>query len=191
MGANPGPPRRALSEAEIEAMLEQAKCSRDHLFIRVCHATGGRSQEVLGLNIGDVWDGAQVKDTITFRRETMKGKIAPRHVSTNPLLKGALERACKGHDEKAPLFQNDAGKRISRKYMWKMLKQCAEDAGLDAQLISAHSFRKTFLGKVYEATGHDLVATQHAAGHRQVNSTMKYLKPEREKVNKVVINMKV
>jgi hypothetical protein len=35
--------------------------------------------------------------------------------------------------------------------------------------------RKTFAHGVYERLGHDLVKTQRALGHRNVNSTVSYL----------------
>ena len=41
--------------------------------------------------------------------------------------------------------------------------------------LGTHAMRKTFAKRVYEGLHHDLVKTQRAMGHRNVNSTVSYL----------------
>jgi integrase len=41
--------------------------------------------------------------------------------------------------------------------------------------LGTHAMRKTFATKVYTRLQHDLVKTQRALGHRNINSTVSYL----------------
>jgi integrase len=41
--------------------------------------------------------------------------------------------------------------------------------------LGTHAMRKTFATKVYTRLQHDLVKTQRALGHRNINSTVAYL----------------
>jgi integrase len=50
-----------------------------------------------------------------------------------------------------------------------------------------HTTRKTFATKVYEKTGHDLHATQHALGHQSPASTAAYLAVDEAAVDAVIL----
>jgi integrase len=54
-----------------------------------------------------------------------------------------------------------------------------------------HSLRKAFGRDVYEATGHDLVATQHALGHASVQTTTAYLSADAGRITQAILGMEI
>jgi integrase len=54
----------------------------------------------------------------------------------------------------------------------------ALSAGSDTTRISTHSLRKTFVGRMHQASGHDLIKTQRAVGHSLPITTARYLKTD-------------
>ena len=47
--------------------------------------------------------------------------------------------------------------------------------------------RKHFANKVYEKLGHDLVRTQRALGHKNINSTVSYLSYREEEIDAAIL----
>jgi site-specific recombinase XerD len=74
-----------------------------------------------------------------------------------------------------PLFPSRKGGRaISRVHAWEILQEAYDANNLTGQL-GTHAMRKTFANRVYEKLGRDLVKTQRALGHKNINSTVSYL----------------
>lgn len=53
--------------------------------------------------------------------------------------------------------------------------------------MGTHALWKTFANKVYTRLQHDLVKTQHALGHRNINSTVSYLSFCEEDVTQAIL----
>jgi site-specific recombinase XerD len=47
--------------------------------------------------------------------------------------------------------------------------------------------RKTFARKVHERLGHDLVKTQRALGHKNINSTVAYLSFVEDEIDQAIL----
>jgi integrase len=47
--------------------------------------------------------------------------------------------------------------------------------------------RKTFANRVYQKLNHDLVKTQRALGHRNINSTVSYLRFAEEDIDQAIL----
>jgi integrase len=71
------------------------------------------------------------------------------------------------------VFQSRKGhnRPISRVQAWRMLEALYEANGLTGRL-GTHSMRKAFVNKVYTVLKGDLVKTQRALGHRNINSAV-------------------
>jgi integrase len=54
-------------------------------------------------------------------------------------------------------------------------------------MIGCHGKRKSFGQKVYEKTGRDLRATQHAMGHKSPASTAAYLAVHEQAVDAIIL----
>ena len=52
--------------------------------------------------------------------------------------------------------------------------------------VGTHSLRKTFADRVYDALDRDLVKTQRALGHRNINSTVHYLSFQEEEIDAAI-----
>ena len=67
-----------------------------------------------------------------------------------------------------------------------MLRDAYESNELTGKL-GTHSMRKTFANKVYDALNNDLVKTQRALGHRNINSTVSYLSFREEEIDQAIL----
>ncbi len=49
--------------------------------------------------------------------------------------------------------------------------------------------RKTFADKIYDRLGHDLIKTQKALGHKNINSTVSYLSFREEEIDEAILGL--
>jgi len=77
---------------------------------------------------------------------------------------------------------------ITRVQAYRILREACDACELTGKL-GTHSMRKTFANKVYDALDNDLVKTQRALGHRNVNSTVQYLSFREEEIDEAILSM--
>jgi integrase len=58
-----------------------------------------------------------------------------------------------------------------------------------AGTLGTRAMRKSFADRVYEKLGHDLVKTQRALGHRNINSTVSYLSFKNEEIDQAILSI--
>jgi site-specific recombinase XerC len=189
--------RRKLDGEEMRRVLEGFEgvyAARDRAMYVVGLETGFRAQELLSLRVGDVWTGERVLETVTVRREMMKGKKAGRMVYLSETARRALGEWIGGMESlgcvckpASALFQGrvGVGRAIRYRQALKIIQGAAERAGVRGS-IGMHSMRKTFAGSFYEASGRDLLKTQAALGHASVASTQAYLETCDEEIAMVM-----
>jgi site-specific recombinase XerD len=152
-----------------------AYATRDKALFVLGTKSGFRVSELLSLQVRDVYQHGQMVDKITVRRQNMKRKTERRTVLFHPEAKAAvaawlLEANLKPTDF---VFQSRQGGAMTRQQAWNILKEAYEANGLTGQL-GTHTMRKSFANAVYTVLGHDLVKTQRALGHKNINSTVSY-----------------
>jgi len=76
----------------------------------------------------------------------------------------------KGHEDY--IFLNHRGKRLSRVYVFSMVKQIVKDAGIEKE-VSPHTFRHSFATHLLEG-GADLRSIQMMLGHESITTTEIY-----------------
>jgi integrase/recombinase XerD len=81
-------------------------------------------------------------------------------------------------------FLNRRGKRLSRVYVFTMIKELAEVIGLKKS-ISPHTFRHSFATHLIEG-GADLRAVQEMLGHESITTTEIYTHLDREYLKTVI-----
>jgi site-specific recombinase XerC len=110
--------------------------------------------------------------------KTFSERVAARKVPLNLEAAKAIQdwlEVIGTHVPDTPLFESQRkGKAIDRTQAYRILEGAYESAGLTGKL-GTHAMRKTFAHGVYEALSHDLVKTQRALGHKNINSTVSYL----------------
>ena len=83
------------------------------------------------------------------------------------------------------VFLNRRGKRLSRVYVFLMIKELAEVIGLKKK-VSPHTFRHSFATHLVEG-GADLRAVQEMLGHESITTTEIYTHLDREYLKSVII----
>ena len=162
-------------------------------------STGGRISELLGLQIGDVYQNRAPVTDLLFDKSIVKGKEHSRAVPVNRDGRQAIDDLIKWHRKEyrsiakaRPLFPSrngQGGKRMSRRAAHDVLKTAFEAAGLNGKLAS-HSLRKSFAQRLYDRTG-DIYAVQEMLGHKNIATTQKYLGVNYQNVRQAVEAMAV
>jgi integrase/recombinase XerD len=146
---------------------------RDRALFGICFYTTCRVSEACQLKISDLFtsDGA-VKKTITFRRESTKGKLSSRDVAVHPMLVAILEQ----YDlpERGEyLFPGRHGLgHINPRSASNLLKEITDRLNLDK--VSSHSFRRTGINRMRDA-GVPLEAIRTVSGHASLDGLSHYL----------------
>lgn len=172
---------RPLTSGEVAKVLKTfsgAYAARDRALFILGLKSGFRISEMLSLRVTDVWKDGKVAEVVSVARKRMKGKVAARKVPLNYEAARAIQDwldVLGTHRPEAPLFESQRkGKAIDRTQAYRILEGAYDAAGLTGKL-GTHAMRKTFAHGLYEALSYDLVKTQRALAHKNINSTVSYL----------------
>lgn len=186
---------RALTPLEIQAVcaaFDGKYAVRNRTLFLLCANLGARITEALSLNVGDVLKDGELVDVLYFRRETVKGKNEGVALTLPSGAKNALSvflswKAETGESfkKKAPLFVSRQGSRLTRQQAHNAFKKAYKKVGLRGH-VTTHSPRKTYAKLVYENSGSDLVVTQRALRHTDIQSTLYYLDTIADDVTKAM-----
>ena len=165
-----------LTPEEIDQLLEQPKAIdlkgfRDKAMLELLYATGIRVSEMMELNLSDVnLDMGFIHCSFGDHERIIPiGKICTAAVTE--YINNARPLLVKDKNETA-LFLNLLGRRRSRQGFWKILKQYALSAGINAD-ITPHTLRHSFAAHLLE-NGADLRSIQSMLGHADVSTTQVY-----------------
>lgn len=188
---------RPLNDAEIKDVVESFTgpyANRDKALFLLGIKAGFRISELLSLQAGDLLRAGRMVDRVTVARRHMKKKIEGRTVLLHPEAKKALAEWIDEMETSQPvvdgtfvfLSRKGDNKPVSRIHAWRVLHKAFESKELGGKL-GTHSMRKTFANKVYEALGFDLIKTQKALGHKNINSTAQYLSFREEDIDRAIL----
>ena len=187
-GARPLTDREVL---DVSQSFSGKYASRDKALFLLGTKTGFRVSELLSLQVQDISQHGKVADRMSVRRAHMKGKGEGRTIGLNPEAKSALHAwITEAQLTSGPLFpsQKAPSKPITSVQAWRILDAAYEANGLTGQL-GTHTMRKTFAGKAYTLLNHDLVNTQRALGHKNINSTVSYLSFNDTVINDAIMRL--
>ena len=146
-------------------------------------STGGRISELLGLQIGDVYQNGKPVSDLLYSKNIVKGGEVSRAVPVNQDGITAIDSLIAWHREKylntephRPLFpsRHQSGTLpLHRQSAHQMLKKAFIAAGLNGK-IATHSLRKSFAQRIYEQSG-DIYLVKERLGHWNVATTQAYL----------------
>jgi integrase len=198
---------RALTDDEVQLVRKSFsgvyKRRNEALFVLGIKA-GFRISELLSLRVGDVRQYGKMVERVEVSRRYMKGgkagKASSRSVPLHPEARAALsvwldvlQRRLGGTlDPQIPVFcsrvQRDDGtlRAISRVQAWRILHAVYLDHAL-AGKVACHSLRKTFAMRVHAYYHGNLLKTQKALGHKNINSTIKYLALDEAEVDEGIL----
>jgi integrase len=172
---------RALEDNEIKVIFENVEgynAKRNEVILICGIGMALRASELVGLNVGDVFDGEQVKTHVTIRGETAKFN-KNRSIRLWDIVHEKLKEFIywkvdnrESIKPKAPLFWSREGGHLTTKALYYLVKNIFEAAGIDQ---SPHCLRKTGGTIFYEESDYDLIATQLFLGHADPSTTRKYI----------------
>jgi integrase len=178
---------RPLTEQELAHLLQAPTTGlRERALIALGATTGLRIAELLALRVQDLLN----TERITIKKKSTKGNRQGRTVKLHPSTIPHLEHLIIAYNLSPTSFlfskKGTPDRPLSKSQAWRALKQCT--ATLPGH-VATHSLRKTFAQKVYQATGHDIRATQYALGHAEISSTAHYLAVDLDKVDQAVLSI--
>lgn len=178
---------KALTDAEIQLTLNRLPNLRDRCFFIIALRTGFRVSELLSIRVCDILEYGNIRTHLTVTRRNMKGSKASRTVKlhNDAICAIRLLVDTQGLTLSDPLFKSRLGCSISRIQAYRILKRAFHAAQISGK-TGTHSCRKTFATKVYDASGNDIRVTQHALGHRSLNSTASYLAVEQDDIDDII-----
>ena len=168
-----------LSEEDVTRLLDAAYKSgtnegqRDAVIMELLYATGLRVGELVSVNLEDL-DLSEAY--IRCMGKGSKERIVYLHSKAMEELKRYLKEpriALLGHRRTEPaLFVNHRGERLTRQWVWTILKTYAQKAGID-QNITPHTLRHSFATHLLE-NGASLRHVQKLLGHSIISTTQVY-----------------
>ena len=177
-----------LTQAEQRVILRAtANHPRDHVIYSLALGTGLRLGEIVGLNVGDVFNGnGRPRTRIRIRAEIAKrGKAGDVFLPDKLVVKLRRFRTFKKQRQEslephAPLFCNQSRTRISKRRVQFAWREWQKRAGFD-RLYPFHCLRHSAVTNVYRAT-RDLFLAQRFARHASPLTTTAYTHPSDEEL---------
>jgi site-specific recombinase XerD len=172
---------RALEDSEIKAIFEHVSgynAKRNEMLLIVGIGMALRVSELVGLKVGDVYDGEKVKSYVTIRAETAKNKkertirIGDDIQRTIADFIGWKVENGESISKKAPLFVSQKGGHLTRIALFQIVKKIFSAAGIEQ---SPHCLRKTGATIYYIESNYDLIATKLFLGHTDPSTTRRYI----------------
>ena len=169
---------KCLSESEVTKLLDTAASGsnpegqRGSAILELLYATGLRVSELIALNINDV----TTKDA--YVRCVGKGsreRIVYMYPRAMDAVKNYIENArctlVKSKDQDA-LFLNTRGDRLTRQWVWVIIKNLAKQAGINKNL-TPHMLRHSYATHMLRG-GATLRHVQELLGHSTISTTQVY-----------------
>jgi integrase/recombinase XerD len=195
---------RPFTDSEVSRLSEHfAKIghTRNRLLLVLGCCTGYRISELIQISVGHVWSSDDVVYEVTLQRRHLKGghgahcrSVRGRRVPLSESVRDAIRNHLAVIGTTYPQRSLFASARsgeggMNRSSVFRMLREACMACGIDSTRVSTHSFRKTFVSRIYKASGHDLIATQRIVGHTNPQTTSRYLETDSAKLDALVRNL--
>ena len=177
-----------LSEAEVEALL--ATCEgreplqiRNRLILELLYSCGFRVSELCSLKV----DSPNFETAIIrVKGKGSKERLVPFGRNAEKLMKKYLSKARLKLDKTgkvAELILTKNGNKMTRTRVWKLIKQCALEAGITKNIFP-HTLRHSFASHLLK-NGADLRVIQEMLGHADIATTQIYTHVEQSRLAQV------
>jgi integrase/recombinase XerD len=180
-----------LSLEEIDAILAQPDLKtpfglRDRAILELLYATGLRVSEAVNIKISTS-NLLFESNLIRVFGKGSKERIIPIgnsaiHYITLYISEARVKLISKKKSTDA-LFLNHHGRKVSRAFIWEMLKRYTKSANIEKN-VHPHTIRHSFATHLLEG-GADLRAVQEMLGHSDISTTQIYTHIDREYLKEV------
>jgi integrase/recombinase XerD len=170
---------RVLSDSEVRRLLESAENLREQVMLMTLYGAGLRLSELIHLQVKDI-DSSKMQIRV---RQGKGGK--DRMVVLSPTLLEALRRYFRQYRPITWLFYSQAPQKpIDDRTIQRMVRRLSERAGL-REGVTTHTLRHSFATHLLEQ-GAELPYIQQLLGHRDLKTTMLYLRVSPPALRKVI-----
>jgi integrase/recombinase XerD len=178
----------AAAQERVEALLmapdpDKDLYLRDRALLEMLYATGMRVSEVVHLTT----ENTNLK--LGYVRCIGKGRkeriIPVGHIAINAVREynELLRPRLLGDRASSALFLSRTGRALDRTNMWRLVRKCAEAAGIEGR-ISPHTLRHSFATHLL-AGGADLRIIQELLGHASLTTTQVYTHVDETELRRV------
>lgn len=166
---------RVLEEEEIRLVLRELGV-RDRTLFLTCLTFGTRISEALALTFGDV-AGATLYIKSSKGSETQGFPIPFSYKNAIEELQNFYQTKGIKVKPETPMFLSQKGRNrsITRQLASNVIKKVVQKMNLDGK-INTHSFRKSFVTKIYEMTGYNIAETKAYSRHKSLVNLEYYIK---------------
>ncbi len=169
-----------LTNSDYSKIRKQINNQKFRVLFDLAYYTGERWGALVQVQIEDVWDDDKLREEITFRANTRKGKQDTRQIPIHPTLKEILQNYNSQSEWLFPQKRNPL-KHISLRAADYALRDAVAKAGLAAKGIATHSTRRTFITKLHQ-NGVSLETIRRITGHRNFQSLTRYVEVEQKEI---------
>ena len=158
---------------------------RDRAMLELLYGCGLRVSELCDLTLESFPEGAEI---VRCTGKGSKDRIVPLgHAAGEALaryLASARASFDRGNRGERHLFLTRLGRKFTRMGVFKLLKQRAAAAGLDASVVSPHVLRHCFASHLL-AHGADIRAIQEMLGHASISTTQVYTHVDQARLGEI------
>ena len=154
--------------------------------------TGLRISELLSLELGQVYQGAQALPRLYLHRQDSKGKRTGSSIVIHPRAAAALTKWIQSPlgptQPDHPLFpsQRHPDRPLDRHTGWLILHQAFVAAGVTG-MAGSHCLRKTYCANVRAALRGDIFRLSKAMRHTSVFTTLAYMSYKQEEIDRAIL----
>lgn len=168
------PIRKHLTDEEFEHLKEYlaADDSPRAKLLELITLTGMRQCEALMLEASSLDKSAQCLKVRAAKDSFLRlVPLAPAFMErVEPFFLELYARGARG----GTFFSDSLALRTQARSLERYWRNLSEHL-FGEYVISLHGLRHSFIGRVFQATGNDLLKTQRLVGHKSVNNTIRYL----------------
>ena len=181
---------KILSEDAMRRLVESVSGDaprdlRDRAMLELLYGCGLRVSELCDLTLDSFPEGA---DLVRCTGKGSKDRIVPLGHAAGDALTRYLESARasfnRGNLAERHIFLTRLGGKFTRMGVFKILKQRASAAGLDASVVSPHVLRHCFASHLL-AHGADIRAIQEMLGHASISTTQVYTHVDQSRLGEI------
>jgi integrase/recombinase XerC len=157
--------------------VERRSSTRDAAITAVLSNTAVRVSECAALDVEDVSLTARTGEVVVRQAKRDEYRRVPLNRAAREAVDAWLRERpeVEDADRRHPLFVNRAGGRLSARSIAKLIAQVGVDARIEG--LSPHVLRHTCLTNLVR-DGRDLVLVAEVAGHKRLETTRRYTRPD-------------
>jgi integrase/recombinase XerD len=168
-----------ITEAEVKQLLATAADTgtpegrRDASILELLYATGLRVSEMVALNVQDIdFEEGFIRTWGKGSKERIVYVYPEALTNVRAYIGGARVELLGNKRGKTALYVNQRGERLTRQWVWNILKASAKKAGIDTK-ITPHTLRHSFATHLLQ-NGASLRHVQELLGHSNISTTQVY-----------------